>query len=63
MSTIRDPEEDPRPKINRGMEFMLRNKKQTKEELFRFIIDKSFSFLKKEIYLKFEFRIKEKILR
>lgn len=63
MSTTRGQEEDPKPKINRGMEFMLRNKKQTKEELFRFIIDKSFSFLKKEIHLKFEFKITEKILR
>lgn len=63
MSTTRDQEGDPKPKINRGMEFMLRNKKQMKEELFRFIIDKSFSFLKKEIHLKFEFKITEKILR
>jgi hypothetical protein len=34
-----------------------------KEELFRFIIDKSFSFLKKEIHLKFEVKITEKMPR
>jgi hypothetical protein len=57
---IRGQEEEQKLKINRGMEFMLRNKEIRRKELFRIIIDKGISFLSREIHLKFEFTITKK---
>jgi hypothetical protein len=57
---IRGQEEEQKLKINRGMEFMLHNKKIRRKELFRIIIDKGISFLSREISLKFEFTITKK---
>lgn len=48
-------------KLNRGMEFMLRPKKQKKQEgLFNFRIAKVVSFFSKEIHLKIELKITKK---
>lgn len=49
---------EPKLKLNRGMEFMLRSKRQRKkEESFNFRIVKVVSFFKREIHLKFELKI------
>jgi SHS2 domain-containing protein len=55
---INDQGDGRKIRINRGMEFMLRNK--TEEESFRIIINKVLSFFTKEFHLKFEFKIKNK---
>jgi hypothetical protein len=48
-------------KLNRGVEFMLRSKKQEKkEELFNFRIAKVVFFFLKEIHLKIELKITKK---
>jgi hypothetical protein len=57
---INDQEEERKIKLNRGMEFMLQNKKIKGEEIFTIIIDKVFSFLTKEFHLKFHFKILNK---
>jgi hypothetical protein len=57
----RDQEEEQKLKLNRGVEFMLRNKKQEKtEDLFNFRIAKVVSFFLKEIHLKIELKITKK---
>jgi hypothetical protein len=55
-----DPEDEQKIKLNRGMKYMLQNKKQLRREFFRFIMDKSFSFFNKEIQLTIKFKIIEK---
>lgn len=58
MSMTKDQDDELKPKLNRGMELMLRNKKQRKEEgFFNFRIDKVVSLFRKEIHLKFELNI------
>lgn len=57
---INDQEDESKIKINRGMEFMLQNKNSKGEEIFTIIIDKVFSFFKKEFHLKFDFKILNK---
>jgi hypothetical protein len=57
----KDQEGEPKLKLNRGVEFMLRNKKQEKpEELFNFRIARVVSFFLKEIHLKIELKITKK---
>jgi hypothetical protein len=57
----RDQEGEPKIKLNRGMEFMLRTKKQRKKEgLFNFRIAKVVSFFSKEIHLMIELKITKK---
>jgi len=61
MSMTKDQEDGRKLKLNRGMEFMLRPKKQrVKEELFNFRIDKVVSFFLREVHLKFELKITKK---
>lgn len=60
MSTIKGQEGGQKLKLNRGMEFMLRNKKQRKEGIFNFRIAKVVSFFSREIHLKFEIKITQK---
>jgi hypothetical protein len=57
----KDQEGEPKLKLNRGIEYMLRSKKQEKREgLFNFRIAKVVSFFSKEIHLKIELKITER---
>lgn len=61
MFMTKDQEGEPKLKLNRGMEYMLRSKKQEKKEgLFNFRIAKVVSFFSKEIHLKIELKITKK---
>ena len=61
MFMTKDQAGEQKLKLNRGVEFMLRNKKQRKmEELFNFRIAKVVSFFLKEIHLKIELKITKK---
>lgn len=56
-----DRVDEQKPRLNRGMELMLRNSKQRKKEgLFHFRIAKVISFFKNEIHLKIELKITKK---
>jgi hypothetical protein len=57
----KDQEGEPKLKLNRGIEYMLRSKKQEKKAgLFNFRISKAVSFFSKEIHLKIELKITER---
>ncbi len=60
-SMTKDQDGGQNPRINRGMELMLRNNKQRKEGLFTFSMNKAISFFSKEIHLKIELSITKKI--
>jgi hypothetical protein len=57
----KDQEGEPKLKLNRGIEYMLRSEKyQKKDGLFNFKISKVVSFFSKQIYLKIELKITER---
>lgn len=60
MSTTKGQGEGQKLKLNRGMELMLRTKKQRKGGLFNFRIDKVVSLFSREIHLKFELSLTKK---
>jgi hypothetical protein len=61
MFMTKDREGEQKPKLNRGIEYMLRSEKyQKKDGLFNFKISKIVSFFSKEIHLKIELKITER---
>lgn len=58
----KDQAEEQRPKLNRGVEFMLRNKtKEQKGEAKHFSYSKVISLFSREIHLKIELKINKTV--
>lgn len=59
----RERGEERKPRLNRGVELMLRSKKKKKEEpsLFSFVFAKMVSLFYREFHFRIEFHIRKKL--